>query len=172
MSRQAGRQTGRAGKSEKEKVCTLRRCVLRNSISGINIFGCWYTGSLFYPYLLGFSISFTCSSCLILPALPCLLFRDDERGKSLVSRCVCDNNNDNNNQYIHKVHLHVSRPQRDSRQDSHPRTVTIPTDPVSTILQLGFTSLSSLHHSHTTSPYHRTNRKFNLRYECHLLPVF
>lgn len=171
MSRQAGRQTGRAGKSEKEKVCTLRRCVLRNSISGINIFGCWYTGSLFYPYLLGFSISFTCSSCLGLPALPCLLFRDDERGKSLVSRCVCDNNN-NNNQYIHKVHLHVSRPQRDSRQDSHPRTVTIPTDPVSTILQLGFTSLSSLHHSHTTLPYHRTNRKFNLRYECHLLPVF
>lgn len=171
MSRQAGRQTGRAGKSEKEKVCTLRRCVLRNSISGINIFGCWYTGSLFYPYLLGFSISFTCSSCLILPALPCLLFRDDERGKSLVSRCVCDNNN-NNNQYIQKVHLHVSRPQRDSRQDSHPRTVTIPTDPVSTILQLGFTSLSSLHHSHTTLPYHRTNRKFNLRYECHLLPVF
>lgn len=135
-------------------------------------FGCWYTGSLFYPYLLGFSISFTCSSCLILPALPCLLFRDDERGKSLVSRCVCDNNNNNNNQYIHKVHLHVSRPQRDSRQDSHPRTVTIPTDPVSTILQLGFTSLSSLHHSHTTLPYHRTNRKFNLRYECHLLPVF
>lgn len=110
-------------------------------------------------------------ACFALPALPCLLFRDDERGKSLVSRCVCDNNN-NNNQYIHKVHLHVSRPQRDSRQDSHPRTVTIPTDPVSTILQLGFTSLSSLHHSHTTLPYHRTNRKFNLRYECHLLPVF